>query len=125
VQFSAVYADADNDAPVQAEVWIDMNGDGRFAPDAARGERLPMEWSGEEYSRGVTFHCAVPRSAIQDPTAVRYMFRFADAHWYPPQTGGLVAGRTAGITYAHWTLVLSGGVPTPRPPSRFRLQTRE
>jgi hypothetical protein len=41
--------------PAQAEVWVDVNGDGRFSSDAAAGERLAMEAHGDDYAAGVLF----------------------------------------------------------------------
>jgi hypothetical protein len=83
--------------PVQAEVWVDVNGDGQFSSDAAAGERLAMEAHGDDYAAGVLF-------TVQRPPDRSYAFRFADEAWNPPEPGGLVPGVTQGISYGLWAV---------------------
>jgi hypothetical protein len=97
VEFAVLYQDPDGDPPAQAEVWVDLNGDGRFAPNPADGERIVMEGRGSDYGSGVLFFA---RKLVPDDKAeLRYVFRFADQHWYPPAIGGLVPGN-----YGHWVI---------------------
>ncbi len=103
--FACVYTDADNDPPAQAEVWVDVNGDGRFDPNPAHGERFAMESSATNYSSGVLY-------TVNDVSTSgnRYVFRFADQWWSPPQGTGLYHNNNAGgphwggISYDTWTL---------------------
>jgi hypothetical protein len=94
-EYAAIYRHPQGLPPAQAEVWIDVNGDGRFSADPAAGERFEMEAQGGDFATGVTF-------TAQGPADARYVFRFADANWNPPETGGLVPGVTEGISYGHW-----------------------
>jgi hypothetical protein len=94
-RYAATYVHPQGLPPAQAEVWIDMNGDGRFSPDPAVGERFEMEAHGDDYSQGVLF-------TVQGPSDASYVFRFADENWNPPETGGLVPGAAEGISYGHW-----------------------
>jgi hypothetical protein len=94
-EYAAIYRHPQGLPPAQAEVWIDVNGDGRFSPDPAAGERFEMQAQGSEFATGVTF-------TAQGPADARYVFRFADENWNPPETGGLVPGATEGISYGHW-----------------------
>ncbi|MEX2534429.1 MAG: hypothetical protein WD273_02425 [Trueperaceae bacterium] len=94
-QYAAIYRHPQGLPPAQAEVWIDVNSDGRFSPDPADGERFEMEAQGDDFANGVTF-------TAQGPADARYLFRFADQNWNPPETGGLVPGVVEGISYGHW-----------------------
>jgi len=113
--FSAVYADADGDAPAQAEVWVDRNGDGRFDPDPGNGERITMEGSGSDYVSGVTYSASGVTVTVGEAEEVYYVFRFADRHWYPPDPGGVVPK----AWYDHWAIVYNQiptmGAPTSTP----------
>lgn len=94
-RYAAVYRHPEGLPPAQAEVWIDVNGDGRFSPDPAAGERFEMLAHGDDYTTGVLF-------SVEGPTDGRYVFRFADENWNPPLSGGLVPGATEGISYESW-----------------------
>jgi hypothetical protein len=87
--FGCLYGHPDGFEPAQAEVWVDRNGDGRFATDPADGERLEMTASGRDFRSGVLYE-----ALLKQPPAggkpLRYVFRFADRHWYPPVAGGLM-----------------------------------
>lgn len=72
-----------------------MDGDGRFSPERAAGERFVMEAQAEDYRNGVLF-------TAQAPADRSYVFRFADQNWNPPVAGGLVPGAAEGISYDHW-----------------------
>lgn len=102
-EFAVVYRDADGDAPAlhqvgplyqgsyrpQTEVWVDINGDGRYDPDPGGNERLVMNpVGGTDYRNGVTYKIS---GVMLDPDvfSLNYVFRFADAFWYPPLTGEL------------------------------------
>ncbi len=106
-EFACVYTDPDNEAPAQAEVWVDVDGDGRFDPDPSGGERITMQASGNQYAQGVTYTAG-------NITAVgrKYVFRFADPHWYPPAGGEVIHINNAGspyqpgISYDSWYLPL-------------------
>jgi hypothetical protein len=93
--YAAIYAHPEGLPPAQAEVWIDVNGDGRFETDPAAGERIAMQPQGDDYKEGVLFTAEGPKEG-------RYVFRFADRNWNPPRAGGLVRGRSEGITYRAW-----------------------
>ncbi len=103
--FACIYTDADNDPPAQAEVWIDINGDGRYDPNPAHGERITMQPAGSTYSSGVLY-TTNGVSASGD----MYVFRFADQHWSPPQGTGVYHNNNAdgyhpgGISYSSWQL---------------------
>jgi hypothetical protein len=94
-QYAAIYAHPEGLPPVLAEVWIDVNGDGRFSPDPADGERFPMKAESDNFKQGVLF-------TTTGPADRRYLFRFADQNWNPPVRGGLVPGKVEGISYDHW-----------------------
>jgi hypothetical protein len=95
-RYAVVYRHPEGLAPAQAEVWIDVNGDGRFSPDPAGGERFTLVAQGSgDYRSGVLFTGAAPADRP-------YVFRFADRNWNPPVRGGLVPGKTEGISYARW-----------------------
>jgi hypothetical protein len=101
-RYAAVYRHPEGLAPAQAEVWIDVNGDGRFSPDPAGGERFTLVAQGSgDYRSGVLFTVAAPADRP-------YVFRFADQNWNPPVRGGLVPGKTEGISYARWGVSGSG-----------------
>jgi hypothetical protein len=93
--FGAVYAHPQGLPPALAEVWIDVNGDGRFSPDSAQGERFTMKPHGDDFRAGVLFTATGPANR-------GYVFRFADANWNPPVRGGLVSGQAEGISYDRW-----------------------
>jgi hypothetical protein len=102
-QYAAVYRHPEGLAPAQAEVWVDVNGDGRFNPDPEGGERFTLLAQGNaDYRLGVLFTVAAPADRA-------YVFRFADKNWNPPVRGGLVPGKTEGISYARWGA--SGSAP--------------
>jgi hypothetical protein len=94
-RYAALYAHPEGLPPAQAEVWVDINGDGRFDTAPVAGERIVMEAQGDDFVRGVRF-------TATGPAGGRYVFRFADRNWNPPHTGGLVPGRAQGITYGTW-----------------------
>lgn len=94
--YAALYRHPDGLPSAQAEVWIDIDGDGRFNPATAKGERFVMKPQGSDYNRGALFTATAPAGR-------RYVFRFADQNWNPPVTGGLVPGKAEGISYAHWS----------------------
>lgn len=86
VVFACMYKDADDDPPALAEVWVDANGDGRY--DLSPNERFTLSATSKDYRRGVLF---VSQRIRRQVKSSRYVFRFADRHWLPPQTGkGLV-----------------------------------
>lgn len=116
LSFGCVYTDADNDAPVQAEVWVDRNGDGRYDPDPAVGERVSMAPQGSSYANGVTYTVSDVSITGSRDNKVMYIFRFADRNWYPPQRGGVIAGKTPGISYTSWECSVAG-VPVISPSS--------
>jgi hypothetical protein len=93
--YGVLYSHPEGLGPAQAEVWIDVDGDGRFSPDPSQGERFTMESQGHDYKNGVLF-------TTTGPAKGRYVFRFADRNWNPPVTGGLVPGMVEGISYSHW-----------------------
>ena len=93
--FAAVYSHPEGLAPAQAEVWIDVNGDGRFSPDPEAGERFEMTAHGDDFRNGVLY-------TVDAPVYSSYIFRFADSNWNPPMVGGLVPGNEQGISYQHW-----------------------
>ena len=93
--YGVVYEHPEGLAPAQAQVWIDVNGDGVFSPDPADGERFDMQAVGGDYRTGMVYVV----DAVPDRP---YVFRFADANWNPPVTGGLVPGETSGISYSYW-----------------------
>jgi hypothetical protein len=76
-EYAAIYRHPDGTPPAQAEVWIDLNHDGRFSPDPAQGERFAMSARGTDYIGGVLF-------TTTGPANCRYVFRFADQNWNPP-----------------------------------------
>lgn len=94
-RYGAVYAHPDGLPPAQAEVWVDVNGDGRFDPDPEAGERITMRSQGGGFEQGVLY-------TAEGPAGGRYVFRFADRNWNPPSTGGLVPGSAEGISYRTW-----------------------
>jgi hypothetical protein len=94
-QYGAFYRHPEGLAPAQAEIWIDVNADGRFRPDPAGGERFAMQAHGEDFRHGVLF-------TANGPADRAYVFRFADRNWNPPVRGGLIPGEAEGISYAHW-----------------------
>jgi hypothetical protein len=105
VRFAAVYVDPNGRAPAQAEVWVDLNDDGRFDSDPAAGERIPMH-PGHEIAGGRWYESdPVPVTINPEEGGFRYTFRFASADWFPPEPGGLIPDNTAGITYNHWITV--------------------
>lgn len=86
VEFAVKFLDPEGEAPALAEVWIDLDRDGRFRPDPAAGERLSLRREGPGIYRG--------EAEIEESQLYRYTFRFADARWTPPVRGvGLVPGR--------------------------------
>ena len=93
-EYAVLYRHPEGLPPAQAEVWIDIDEDGRFNPDPSAGERFTMEAHGTDYKKGVLY-------TVHAPADRRYVFRFADENWNPPVSGGLVPGR-AGISYSHW-----------------------
>lgn len=93
--YAAIYRHPEGLPPAQAEVWIDVNGDGRFSPDPARGERFAMTSQGGDFAAGVLY-------TVDGPANRAYVFRFADESWNPPVAGGLVPGSAEGISYDHW-----------------------
>jgi hypothetical protein len=95
--YAVVYRHPEGLPPAQAEVWVDVNGDGRFNVDPKQGERFTMQPSGDDYRAGVAFTTSAP-------TDRPYVFRFADRNWNPPVRGGVIPGRTEGISYAHWSV---------------------
>lgn len=100
LEFAAVYRDALGQDPVQAEVWVDRNNDGRFSPDAGNGERIAMRAVSGTPSGG-TLYTRRLRVMLEQP--VRYVFRFASSAWYPPQSGELVPeARLSAYSYDHW-----------------------
>ncbi|MEX2640709.1 MAG: hypothetical protein WD266_08465 [Balneolales bacterium] len=94
-EYAAVYRHPDGLAPAQAEVWIDVNEDGRFDPAPENGERFVMEAQGSDVAGGATY-------TVTAPAGKHYVFRFADRNWNPPVSGGLVPGNAEGISYSHW-----------------------
>ncbi|MFU8803223.1 MAG: hypothetical protein ACNA8W_05370 [Bradymonadaceae bacterium] len=94
-EYAVLYTHPDGLPPAQAEVWIDVNEDGRFAPNPSDGERFEMQAEGSDYEAGVLF-------TVSAPANKRYVFRFADENWNPPLVGGLVPGESEGISYSHW-----------------------
>ena len=104
LEFACLYTDPDGDAPAQAEVWVDRNGDRRFDPAPSKGERIAMTTRETSYATGVLFKASEIAVSHLGHDEVRYVFRFADRHWYPPEVGGLVAGKNGGITYDHWRI---------------------
>ncbi|MEX2540261.1 MAG: hypothetical protein WD314_00560 [Trueperaceae bacterium] len=93
-RYAALYRHPQGLPPAQAEVWIDVNNDGRFSPDPAAGERFEMAAQGDDFAGGVMF-------TAQGPEDANYVFRFADENWNPPETGGLVPGVSNGTSYGH------------------------
>ncbi|MEX2402800.1 MAG: hypothetical protein WD625_01640 [Balneolales bacterium] len=94
-EYAVLYRHPDGLPPAQAEVWIDVNEDGRFDPISENGERFEMEAHGTDYEKGVLY-------TVSAPAGKNYVFRFADKNWNPPIPGGLVPGNTKGISYSHW-----------------------
>ncbi|MEX1121411.1 MAG: hypothetical protein WED82_04725 [Balneolales bacterium] len=90
--YSVIYRHPEGLPPAQAEVWIDVNEDGRFDPIPANDERFTMDAYGSDYKKGVVY-------TITAPAGKRYIFRFADANWNPPVSGDLILGNVAGISY--------------------------
>jgi hypothetical protein len=122
VDFACTYRDADGDAPAQAEVWVDRNGDGVFDPDPGHGERIAMAPAGSapsasDYRGGVTFSASAVDvdSSFPSPRDLYYVFRFADAHWVPPVCGGVVPGDTQAISYDHHVIAEYSPGPVRRP----------
>ena len=108
LSFGCIYEDSDNDAPAQAEVWVDRNGDGRYNPNPDAGERVGMTGQGTSYSSGVTYTADNVSVSGTIDNKVMYIFRFADKNWYPPVTGGVVDGVTKGVPRTSWTVDISG-----------------
>lgn len=94
-EYAVVYRHPEGLPPAQAEVWVDVDEDGRFDPDPSGGERIEMQAHGDDYRNGVLF-------TVNAPANKRYVFRFADMNWNPPVSGGLVPGNAKGISYSHW-----------------------
>lgn len=90
-------------SPQLVQVWMDLNGDGRFA---GANERRDMQGSGSGYTL----------SGVQGPSeGLRYVFRFANSNWYPPVPGEGLAPPT---WYGHFVLGrVSPPSPTPTPSS--------
>jgi hypothetical protein len=89
VVFACMYRHADGFEPAQAEVWVDQNGDGRFSSDPADGERVAMRATGGDHRSGVRYEATL-RLPAAGRMPLRYVFRFADRHWYPPLPDGLM-----------------------------------
>jgi hypothetical protein len=68
--YSAIYQHPEGVAPAQSEVWIDVNGDGRFDPDRTGGERFLLRAQQADFRRGVQFKG-------EAPSGRSYVFRFA------------------------------------------------
>jgi hypothetical protein len=94
-KYAVIYQHPDGLPPSQAEVWIDVNNDGRFSPDPISGERFTMKAHGTDYKKGVLFTVSAPGNRP-------FVFRFADYNWNPPAPGGLVPEGVEGISYDHW-----------------------
>ena len=91
-------------SPVLAQVWADVNGDGRFA----KNERFDMQVSGSTHTRS---------GVIASASGLRYVFRFANSDWYPPVPGEGLAPPT---WYGHFVLGQvspPSPIPTPTPTS--------
>ena len=93
--FAVIYRHPEGLPPAQAEVWVDVDEDGRFNPNPSAGERFEMEAHGDDFKNGVLY-------TVTAPANKRYVFRFADHNWNPPVNGGLVPGQAEGISYDHW-----------------------
>jgi hypothetical protein len=102
VEFRCRYADPENEAPAQAEVWVDRNADGRFDPDPGEGERVAMRCT--EGQGDVLYTALIPDAAPGEE--LWYQFRFADHHWHPPVAGPLVPQGA----YTHLVASTRGGV---------------
>lgn len=118
LDFACVYSDPEGDPPTHAEVWVDRNGDGRFAIDPSKGERIAMNGSGSDYRNGVTFSASNVTVQFSGNRDLSYVFRFADTSWNPPQSGGLVPGNNSGISYNHWTIADFRGEADTEPPNK-------
>ncbi|MEX0684641.1 MAG: hypothetical protein WD267_03705 [Balneolales bacterium] len=93
--FAVMYKHPEGLPPAQAEVWVDVNEDGRFNPASEEGERFKMTAQGDDFKNGVLF-------TVSAPANKSFVFRFADINWNPPVNGGLVPGQALGISYSHW-----------------------
>jgi hypothetical protein len=94
--YAAIYRHPDGLPPAQAEVWVDVDGDGRFNSSNAGGERFGMKPQGDDYRKGVLYTTTAPANC-------RYVFRFADRNWNPPVNGGLMLGKAGSVSYGHWS----------------------
>ena len=77
-EFRVRYQDDDGQSPKVSQVWIDINGDGKYQKD----EKFNMVFEGEEirdntFTYGADYFAAV-RIAVKKPMAVKFRFYFTD-----------------------------------------------
>ena len=105
IEFAARFRDPERERPALAEVWVDANGDGRFDPNPAKGERISMTRKDDAPGTSPVFRTSLP---LPERDAVSYTFRFADSHWNPPVGG---EGLMPLDPYDHQVLELNNAKP--------------
>lgn len=101
-EFAAVYKADSAAPPLQAEVWVDRSGVGRYRTDPGEGDRIAMTVH-RSASPG-TFHCTAQLPRNDAAEGALYTFRFAAPDWIPPAPGGLIPDNCPGISYTSWRL---------------------
>jgi hypothetical protein len=104
IYFSCIYKDNENDNARLAEVWIDMDQNGRFAPDYADGERFKMHVL-KNHDMGTHYFISFSKKNFKKGN-LAYVFRFANNDWYPPKPCELTFKRNEGINYNHHVILL-------------------
>jgi hypothetical protein len=117
IDFAVTYSDPEGRPPAQhhtgraqAEVWVDMDGDGRFNPNISAGERILMTTTDTDF-RNATYKIDAVVPQRIDSRHVSYVFRFADSHWYPPVYNDLFPTH-----YGHLLVEAEGVSPELQPP---------